>query len=297
MARPSICQHIFSALLLATLLIGTVTGEKIGDVFKVTNFFQTISRQTSSSIIDDLRACNFCFASEKRYQCSLMVKAIHRATPGHRLSEAVVAQRVLTLFTGIENGKEAFECMTAKVANPSNAPSPYPHSVTTDFTTERSPEYNADILSKALIRHVFLIFKNQADDRSRKFSLVAVYNPIAKNKTSSPPAVGRNSYYNGRDALSNKQAEKYLGMKYLSRDAVVADECQDFKCGAKVFLEFSKSLNTDKVKYALRDIKNYHQNFTEIFTLRNHAISSHDGNKFYITLRFRRRYLKKVIHN
>lgn len=139
-------EPALSITLVATLYISSGYGLSSMERTEVEKIVNLASRHTSDFILDDLRACNFCFPYDDRYKCALLVRAVHHSKVGIKYDANLVANEVVPLFLKNEHNYEKFNCMSIRTENPSNTPNPTPK----ESLWERSPRGNARQLARSL---------------------------------------------------------------------------------------------------------------------------------------------------
>lgn len=248
------------------------------------DFLKLASRYTSDSLLDDLRACNFCFSIRNRNKCASMVRAVHIKKAGLNTDVRAVAKRVIMLLSENNKKEDSLNCLLMRGESQTVTPRPSnPSDNTESFNIELGLYKNAKIFEHFLEEE----FNSENVDSTIVGYDVDVKIPGKYNGTS------RASIDDPRRRVSVTKKKRIQvqkkGMFSPFRNRNSNPECGSATCTAIVHVKGKGSeIDKDAIAKAINRIKKVEPGFEKVFNPDNSDVIPIGNNRFMVTIPFRR---------
>lgn len=278
----------FSTLLAIIILVATTHtshGYSLPHVERkeVERIIHMASQYTTDFLLDDLRACSFCFAYDDRYKCALLVRAAHLMKAGIKYDAKMIAKEVLPFFSHGEQSYDKFICLSIRTASSSDPPSPASPGVSTDL----SPIDNSEQLAISLEQEIFKLVSNRVNI-SYEFS-VANYSSKYQHETNS--AKFPNDLHAERFTFPIREdVAKPLSEFIRVRNNNVIQECGHSNCAAKIKIWSTSKIRKVIINKAIEKLKRS-SGFTDVFNPSKVRIEKNACCTFIVTMKFKKDYL------
>lgn len=268
-----------------TVCISICQGIPVATMRDESHFLKLASRHTSDSLLDDLRACTFCFPYNDRHRCSRMMRTAHQAKAGTKIDVGLISDEVLSLFDINSRHQEQINCLALRAENPSSTPRP-PSSLQIDF--EYSPLKNTRMLANDL--------KSEISGICRPDVGISVEFEIVDWNTTDHATSSRQRSSVAQTEMSQElhllQPARHLHTKIFSdiKQGIVRT-CSGATCAARVTVRSRKNVEITIVRKAVKKLQS-NENFknSQIFNPKKYTIRNHGKRTYFVQFPFTKEY-------
>lgn len=253
---------------------------------EVKRIIRMASQHTSDFILDDLRACTYCFAYDDRYKCAPLIRAVHRIKTGVKYDTNKIADEVLPLFSERKQNYDKFICMSVRTARSSNSPYPPLPGISTDL----SPIDNSEQLAISLEQEILKLVPRRVSVYY-EFSVSNYSSNYQVRTKSEKPAELPNDLSGERSTFPSKERMIKPRNDFIHvRNNNVIHECGQSNCAAKVEIWSNSNIRKVIVTKAIKKLKRSIA-FTDVFNPSKVIVKKTACCKFIVSVKFKERYL------